>query len=131
MKLMRMKISTRISEGKFTTKKKLVVLLQNFQGESASATTATTTAKTPQNLLMAVEIIQLITVHLEAHHAAQLTRTSLREFLPALAILQDSLAIVLQALAILRQALAILRQVLRQVLAIARQVRPIALREVA
>ena len=73
---------------------------------------------------MAVEIIQLITVHLEAHHAAQLTRTSLREFLPALAILQDSLAIVLRALAILRQ-------VLRQVLAIARQVRPIALREVA
>ena len=124
MKLMTMKISSPISEGKFTTKKKLVVLLQNFQGESASATTATTTAKTPQNLLMAVEIIQLITVHLEAHHAAQLTRTSLREFLPALAILQDSLAIVLQALAILRQ-------VLRQVLAIARQVRPIALREVA
>ena len=85
---------------------------------------------------MAVEIIQLITVHLEAHHAAQLTRTSLREFLPALAILQDSLAIVLRALAILRQVLAILAivglcQVLRQVLAIARQVRPIALREVA
>ena len=103
-----------------------MVPLQNPQGESA-----TTTAKTAQNLLMAVEIIQLITVHLKAHHAAQLTRTSLREFLPALAILQDSLAIVLQALAIIRQALAILRQVLRQVLAIARQVRPIALREVA
>ena len=95
-KPMRMKISTPISEGKFTTKKKLVVLLQNIQGESASATTATTTAKTPQNLLMAVEIIQLITVHLKAHHAAQLTRTALREAQTlAIALREVQVAIVL------------------------------------
>ena len=81
---------------------------------------------------MAVEIIQLITVHLKAHHAAQLTRIALREAQTlAIALREVQVAIVLRALAILRQVLAIvgLCQVRRQVLDIAQQVLPIALRE--
>ena len=123
---MRMKISTPISEGKFTTKKKLVVPLQNPQGESA-----TTTAKTAQNLLMAVEIIQLITVHLKAHHAAQLTRTALREAQTlAIALREVQVATVLQALDIVHQVLAIVGPVLvRQVPDILRQALSVALRK--
>ena len=45
---------------------------------------------------MAVEIIQLITVHLKAHHAAQLTRTALREAQTlAIALREVQVAIVL------------------------------------
>ena len=106
---MRKKILTPISEEKFTTKKKLVVKLQNPQGESA--TTATI------NFLMAVEIIQLITVHLKAHHAAQLTRIALREAQTlAIALREVQVATVLQALDIVHQVLAIVGPVLvRQV----------------
>ena len=102
---------------------------------------------------MAVEIIQLITVHLKAHHAAQLTRIALREAQTlAIALREVQVATVLQALDIVHQVLAIVGPVLvRQVpdilwqalsvalrkapaivlraLAILQQVLPIALRE--
>ena len=80
---------------------------------------------------MAVEIIQLITVHLKAHHAAQLTRIALREAQTlAIALREVQVATVLQALDIVRQILAIVGPVLvRQVPDIPQQVQPIALRE--
>ena len=53
---------------------------------------------------MAVEIIQLITVHLKALHAAQLTRIAIA-LRQVLAIVRR--ALVHQVLAILRQALSI------------------------
>ena len=80
---------------------------------------------------MAVEIIQLITVHLKAHRAAKLTRTALREAQTlAIALREVQVATVLQALDIVRQILAIVGPVLvRQVPDIPQQVQPIALRE--
>ena len=90
---------------------------------------------------MAVEIIQLITVHLKAHHAAQLTRIVLREAQTlAIALREVQVATVLQALDIVHQVLAIvgpslsvaLRKapaIVLRALAILQQVLPLALRE--